>query len=355
MQSNTMSEMTTLAFTLAASKKIEGKLDKKFDSLKEQLNGSVESEEKRLTEKFNFLNEELRNFVGSKSFIGEVGPIGPKGDTGPQGPIGPKGGVGDKGDKGDPGGPVGPIGTKGDPGEKGEKGDTGPQGLQGFRGIPGEKGPRGDRGAKGDKGDPAPLEKFKEIETKLFDVVNKNKEDIDRRINTIRYSASMGGGGSGGGAVLLYDLDDVNFSTVKTPSNGHVLTYSTSLGKWTAGITVANATTSSTAASYGYLGMPQNSKNVNYELVIGDMGKHVYVTSTSTVTIPAYTNVDFPIGTSIAIIAGAGVTASIAITTDTLYLGGTGTTGTRTLAAYGMATLVKVAQSTWFISGTGLT
>ena len=38
MQSNTMSEMTTLAFTLAASKKIEGKLDKKFDSLKEQLN-----------------------------------------------------------------------------------------------------------------------------------------------------------------------------------------------------------------------------------------------------------------------------------------------------------------------------
>jgi hypothetical protein len=38
-----------------------------------------------------------------------------------------------------------------------------------------------------------------------------------------------------------------------------------------------------------------------------------------------------------------------------MYLGGTGTTGSRTLAAFGMATLVKVTQSTWFVSGTGLT
>jgi hypothetical protein len=38
-----------------------------------------------------------------------------------------------------------------------------------------------------------------------------------------------------------------------------------------------------------------------------------------------------------------------------MYLGGTGTTGSRTLAAYGMATAVKVAATTWFISGNGLT
>jgi hypothetical protein len=36
-------------------------------------------------------------------------------------------------------------------------------------------------------------------------------------------------------------------------------------------------------------------------------------------------------------------------------MAGTGSTGTRTLAAYGMATLVKVAATTWFISGNGLT
>lgn len=117
----------------------------------------------------------------------------------------------------------------------------------------------------------------------------------------------------------------------------------------------ATATTSSTAASVGYIGMPQNSTSTNYGLVIGDMGKHVYVTSTSTVTVPSYASVDFPIGTTIAVIAGSSATVSIAITTDTMHLAGTGTTGTRTLAAFGMATLVKVAQSTWFISGVGLT
>ena len=119
--------------------------------------------------------------------------------------------------------------------------------------------------------------------------------------------------------------------------------------------TAATATSASTAASVGYIGMPQNSKSANYELVIGDMGKHVYVTATSTVTIPAYTSVDFPIGTTIAVVAGTGATVSIAITTDTMNLAGPGTTGTRTLAPFGMATLVKVAQSTWFISGVGLT
>jgi hypothetical protein len=119
--------------------------------------------------------------------------------------------------------------------------------------------------------------------------------------------------------------------------------------------TAATATSTSTAASVGYIGMPQNSKSANYELVIGDMGKHVYVTATSTVTVPAYTSVNFPIGTTIAVVAGTGATVTIDITTDTMNLAGTGTTGTRTLAAFGMATLVKVAESTWFISGVGLT
>ena len=34
---------------------------------------------------------------------------------------------------------------------------------------------------------------------------------------------------------------------------------------------------------------------------------------------------------------------------------GTGTTGTRTLARYGVATLTKVATTKWYITGTGLT
>jgi hypothetical protein len=38
-----------------------------------------------------------------------------------------------------------------------------------------------------------------------------------------------------------------------------------------------------------------------------------------------------------------------------MYLAGPGTTGSRTLAAYGMATAVKVDSTVWIISGNGLT
>jgi hypothetical protein len=119
--------------------------------------------------------------------------------------------------------------------------------------------------------------------------------------------------------------------------------------------TVSTATASNTAESVGYLGIPQNSQAANYTTVIGDSGKHIYVTATSTVTIPANATVAYPIGTTIGFIADTGVTVTIAITTDTMYLGGTGTTGSRTLAAFGMATAVKVTATSWFISGYGLT
>ena len=119
--------------------------------------------------------------------------------------------------------------------------------------------------------------------------------------------------------------------------------------------TAGAATSTSTAASIGYLGVPQNSQAANYTTVIGDAGKHIYVTSTATITIDSNANVAYPIGTTMEFIAATGATVTIAITADTMYLAGTGTTGSRTLAAFGMATAVKVTATTWFISGFGLT
>jgi hypothetical protein len=129
-------------------------------------------------------------------------------------------------------------------------------------------------------------------------------------------------------------------------------------GTGTIAAVAAQATTASTAASVGYIGKPQNTQSSAYPIVIGDAGKHIYASATMTATIPASGTVNFPIGTTIAFIAGAGATLTIAITTDKLYLSGAGTGGagvSRTLAAYGMATAVKVASDTWFINGTGLT
>jgi hypothetical protein len=119
---------------------------------------------------------------------------------------------------------------------------------------------------------------------------------------------------------------------------------------------VTPAITSTPATGVGYIGMPQNATGTA-TLTIADAGRHVYVTSTGqTITIPANSSVAYPIGTAIAFIGGpSATTTTIAITTDTMYLAGTGTTGSRTLAAYGMATAVKVAATTWYINGSGLT
>ena len=119
----------------------------------------------------------------------------------------------------------------------------------------------------------------------------------------------------------------------------------------------ATATTSSTAASLGYLGLPQSATATTATLAIGDAGKHIYVTTTGqTITIPANGSVAYPIGTTITFIAGSSATTvSIAIATDTMRLAGGTNTGTRTLAANGMATAVKVAATTWYINGVGLT
>lgn len=114
-----------------------------------------------------------------------------------------------------------------------------------------------------------------------------------------------------------------------------------------------------TADLAGFRGIPQNAQTGNYTLVAADAGKHIYHASGAgsgdTYTIPANGSVAFPVGTSITFINMDSNAVSIAITTDSMYLAGTGTTGTRTLAAYGVATAVKITSTAWIISGAGLT
>lgn len=112
-------------------------------------------------------------------------------------------------------------------------------------------------------------------------------------------------------------------------------------------------TDNTTADEPGYKGLPVNAQTGgNYTCVLSDAGKFIQC-GAFTYTIPANASVAYPIGTVLTFI-NTGAAASIAITSDTLVLAGTGTTGTRTLAANGVATAVKVAATTWFISGAGL-
>ena len=94
----------------------------------------------------------------------------------------------------------------------------------------------------------------------------------------------------------------------------------------------------------------------SYTLVATDAGKHIYVTGAGGVTMPISI---FTVGQAITIVNNTA--ASITITAPsagTMYLAGTSTTGNRTLALRGIATVLYVvagATPTIIASGAGLT
>ncbi|MEY4338114.1 MAG: hypothetical protein RL680_1009 [Actinomycetota bacterium] len=122
--------------------------------------------------------------------------------------------------------------------------------------------------------------------------------------------------------------------------------------------TLTNCTADGTNG-VGYLNVPINSQSAAYTAVIGDSGKAILHPSTDanarTFTIPANASVAYPLGTAITFINMTSQVVTIAITSDTMYLAGLGTTGSRSLAQYGMATAVKMTSTTWIISGNGVT
>lgn len=107
-------------------------------------------------------------------------------------------------------------------------------------------------------------------------------------------------------------------------------------------------------------GMVLGEKSAAYTFVLADANNaflHPAADTTArTWTIPANGSVAYPVGTVLTFVNenGAG-SITIAITSDTLRLGGTTSTGSRTLAANGIATAVKITSTVWYISGVGLT
>jgi hypothetical protein len=160
-------------------------------------------------------------------------------------------------------------------------------------------------------------------------------------------------GGNGGTVVTLTGTQTLTNKTLTAPT----LTTPV-LGTPTSGA-LTNCTADGTDA-VGFRNIPQNSKSADYTLVLADSGKHILHpsadTTTRTFTIPANSSVAYPIGTALTFINqdSAGV-VTIAITTDTMRLSPAGTTGSRTLAANGSATCIKLTATEWIISGSGLT
>lgn len=203
-------------------------------------------------------------------------------------------------------------------------------------------------------------------------------------ITAVTAGTALSGGGTAGDVILNVNLSAISipaaqinnlasgvatFLTTPTSANlASAVTDETGSGALVfgtnptfTGVVAGNASAASTAGNganaLGFKGIPASGAGAsgNYTLVAGDAGELVYTTTTRTVTIPANSSVAFEIGTTIVFVSGTGATTTIAITSDTMRLVGAGTTGSRTLAAHGMATCVKVSATEWYISGNGLT
>lgn len=97
--------------------------------------------------------------------------------------------------------------------------------------------------------------------------------------------------------------------------------------------------------------IPQNSKTAAYTLIASDTGKHISIT-TGGVTVPASV---FSAGDVVTIYNNSGSDQTITQgSSTTLRHAGTADTGNRTLAQYGLATVLCVASDTFVISGAGL-
>jgi hypothetical protein len=187
---------------------------------------------------------------------------------------------------------------------------------------------------------------------------------------TLGAALPVASGGTGitsfgaGVATFLGTPSSANLATAVTDETGSgLLVFATSptlvtpvLGTPSSG-TLSGCTVDGTDA-VGFRNTPVNSQSADYTLVLADSGKTIFHPisddNARTFTIPANSSVAYAVGTVVTFVNLIN-TVTIAITTDTMYLAGAGTTGSRTLAEYGVASAVKVASTTWVISGNGLT
>jgi hypothetical protein len=112
------------------------------------------------------------------------------------------------------------------------------------------------------------------------------------------------------------------------------------------------------AASPGFRGLPSatlaggagRTAGAQISLILADASKRIINTAGGWL-IPANASVAFPIGTIVGGYNDSGAAQTLAITSDTLRLDGTASTGPRTVAQYGRWIAEKVKATEWVVSG----
>jgi hypothetical protein len=109
--------------------------------------------------------------------------------------------------------------------------------------------------------------------------------------------------------------------------------------------------------SIGYRGLPSNTKDQDYTMVLLDSGKMILHTSASTHawTIPPNASVAYPIGTVIGLVnVGSGAVTVTRGASVVLRMSGTATDQDRAIAQHGVASILKTGTNSWYISGSGV-
>jgi len=123
-------------------------------------------------------------------------------------------------------------------------------------------------------------------------------------------------------------------------------------------ISVTGNITGNTAGyAIGYRDIPQVSFTGNTTIATTDAGKHYYSTQSTSyiLTIANNASQGLQVGAAITVVnQGTGNITIAQGSGVTLYIAGNATSGNRTVSTFGMATLIKVATDTWFISGAGV-
>jgi hypothetical protein len=190
-----------------------------------------------------------------------------------------------------------------------------------------------------------------------------NADNASADIQGVTAGTGLTGGGTSGTVSLAVDTAVIQARVANVTDteigylDGVTSALQTQMDTKASASAITDATTSTAARGAGYMGIPQSTAATtgSYTIVAADAGEHIYTTATRTITIPANASVALPVGTAISFVAASGATVTIAITSDTLLLAGAGTTGSRTLAPFGMATALKITSTSWIISGNGLT
>jgi hypothetical protein len=180
--------------------------------------------------------------------------------------------------------------------------------------------------------------------------------------------------GAGTGTVTSASVVSANgFSgTVATATTTPAITITTSISGMLKGsggaLTAATANTDfqspislTTVGSTGAATFASNVLNIPNYSVAGTVTNVATGTGltggpiTGSVTVPLNATVGFDIGTVITVVSNNTALSIIPASGVTLQLANSSSAGTRSLASNGIATMLKVAVNTWYVSGTGVT